>query len=126
MTSPGVVGEPFLAREVLTPMMGNSPVSFRSHNASSPPGCASAGTWFPWPDDAAAFGDAVKFNHHSFFNEIGQGLNDVGPLKRVLVLRQPNSLLMMSWMAMARRTLCSVGVVMASSYALVCNELQLS
>jgi hypothetical protein len=30
-------------------------------------------------------------------------------------LARPSSLLMMSWMAMARRTLSSVGVVMASS-----------
>jgi hypothetical protein len=32
----------------------------------------------------------------------------------------------MSWIAMARRTLSSVGVVMASSNALVCRLLQLS
>ena len=39
---------------------------------------------------------------------------------------RPSSRLMISWMAMARRTLDSVGVVMASSKALVCSELQLS
>ena len=33
---------------------------------------------------------------------------------------------MISWIAIARRTLSSVGVVIASSYALVCSELQLS
>jgi hypothetical protein len=33
---------------------------------------------------------------------------------------------MMSWMARARRTLASVGVVIASSKALVCRLLQLS
>ena len=39
---------------------------------------------------------------------------------------RPHSRLMMSWIAMARRTLSSVGVVMASSKALVCRLLQLS
>jgi hypothetical protein len=33
---------------------------------------------------------------------------------------------MMSWIAIARRTLSSVGVVIASSKALVCSELVLS
>ena len=41
-------------------------------------------------------------------------------------LDNPNSLLMINWMAIALRTDSSVGVVMASSYALVCSELQLS
>ena len=41
-------------------------------------------------------------------------------------LARPHSRLMTSWMARARRTDSSVGVVMASSKALVCSELQLS
>jgi hypothetical protein len=36
-------------------------------------------------------------------------------VQRVLVLRQPHSRLMISWIAIARRTLSSVGVVIASS-----------
>ena len=39
---------------------------------------------------------------------------------------RPHSRLMMSWIAIARRTESSVGVVIASSKALVCSELQLS
>jgi hypothetical protein len=39
---------------------------------------------------------------------------------------RPNSFVMTSWIASARRTLSSVGVVIASSYALVWSELQLS
>ena len=54
----------------------------------APPGCAALVHGFHRSDDAAAFGDAVKFSHHGFFNEIGQGFDDVGPLTRVLVLRQ--------------------------------------
>ena len=41
-------------------------------------------------------------------------------------LARPHSRLMTSWMAIARRTLSSVGVVMASSSALVCRLLALS
>ena len=41
-------------------------------------------------------------------------------------LARPHSRLMISWIAMALRTLSSVGVVMASSKALVCRLLQLS
>ena len=41
-------------------------------------------------------------------------------------LFSPSSRLMISWIATARRTLSSVGVVSASSYAFVCSELQLS
>ena len=38
----------------------------------------------------------------------------------------PNSWLRINWIANARRTDSSVGVVIASSYALVCRLLQLS
>ena len=41
-------------------------------------------------------------------------------------LASPHSRLMISWIAIARRTLSSVGVVIASSKAFVCRLLQLS
>ncbi len=41
-------------------------------------------------------------------------------------LARPHSRLMMSWMAIARRTESAEGVVTASSKALVCRLLQLS
>jgi len=41
-------------------------------------------------------------------------------------LPRPHSRLMIIWMAIARRTLSSVGVVIASSYAFVCSEFVLS
>jgi hypothetical protein len=66
-------------------------------------------------EHAAALGDPLELLQHRLLDQVGQLLDDERALQRVLVLRQPSSLLMISWMAIARRTLSSVGVVIASS-----------
>ena len=43
---------------------------------------------FHGAQDPAAFCDAVKFDEHSFLHQVGQLLNDEGPLQRVFILGQ--------------------------------------
>ena len=81
---------------------------------------------FHGPEHAAAVGDLLELGQNGLFHQFGEFLDDEGALVGFSFLARPHSRLMMSWMAMARRTESSVGVVMASSNALVCRLLQLS
>jgi hypothetical protein len=66
-------------------------------------------------EHAAALADRLELLVHGLFDQVGQRLGDEAALPGVLAEVQPSSRLMMSWIATARRTLSSVGVVMASS-----------
>ena len=66
-------------------------------------------------EHAAALGDAVELGEHGLLDEVGELLDDERALQRVLVRRQPPLRSMISWIAIARRTDSSVGVVTASS-----------
>ena len=67
------------------------------------------------PEHAAALRDALELREHGLLDQVGQLLDQVRALQRVLVLQRPNSRWMISWIASARRTDSSVGVVTASS-----------
>jgi hypothetical protein len=54
---------------------------------------------------AAALGDAFELQQHGFLDQLGELLDDEGALEGFSFLARPHSRLMMSWMAMARRTL---------------------
>lgn len=77
-------------------------------------------------ENATTFCDAVKFGQHCCFYKISKFFNDKRSLNGIFIFAKPSSLFIMSWIAIARLTDSSVGVVIASSYAFVCSELQLS
>ena len=77
-------------------------------------------------EHAAALRDALELLVDRFFNQVGQFVDDERALPRVLAEIQTQLAEIISWIATARRTDCSVGVVIASSNALVCRLLQLS
>ena len=58
---------------------------------------------------------ALELLVDGLLDEVGELLDDERALPGVLVLLSPSSRLMISWIATARRTLSSVGVVIASS-----------
>ena len=69
---------------------------------------------------AAALGETIELFQNGFFHQVRQLLDDeTCPEWRSRKTSTPNSLLMINWIAIARRTDSSVGVVIASSYALV-------
>ena len=66
-------------------------------------------------EDTAAVGQPVELAQHGLFDEVGELFDQVGTLLRVVAEGRPHSLLMIIWIASARRTDSGVGVVTASS-----------
>ena len=52
----------------------------------------------------ASLGDSIELAQHGFFDQVCELFNDERALQRIFVF-SPSSLLMMSWMAVARLTL---------------------
>ncbi len=78
------------------------------------------------PQHPAPVGDPLELGQHRLLDQVGQLLDQVGTLQRVVDAASPHSLSMISWIASARRTEAGEGVVTASSKALVCRLLALS
>ena len=76
------------------------------------------------PISQLAFTLANGFTYVEAFLARGMAIDDFAP--NLSFFATPHSWLMIIWIAMARRTESSVGVVIASSYAFVCSELVLS
>jgi hypothetical protein len=64
---------------------------------------------------AAALGDRLELLQHRLLDQVGQLVDDEAPWLGFSFFARPHSRLMMSWIAIARRTDSSVGVVIASS-----------
>ena len=65
---------------------------------------ACAGTSLHRAQHAAALGDALELRQHGLFDQVGQLLDDEEPCSGFSFLARPSSLLMISWIASARRT----------------------
>ena len=70
---------------------------------------------------ATTLRNAIKLLQYRLFDQIRQFLDNEGTLNRISFFAKPNSLLMINWMAIARRTLSSVGAIASSWHSYAAN-----